>query len=194
MSKTQTHMHGRENAAGFNDYPAPLKDAYSSSVSHWLCIKQLTSLKMCNQNLSMARDGWVSAAAWTACLQADAGILAEKSVLCLLYWCPVALKTTLSIRSHSCRCSRHSLSICSASLCAVAPLHHLQKTWESLSVGQSIDTHSPQHSKDSTAQGCYTKPSRDRPRIVALSVREGKGGGLEGRRGERYLCFCTGRG
>lgn len=86
MSKTQTHMHGRENAAGFNDYPAPLKDAYSSSVSHWLCIKQLTSLKMCNQNLSMARDGWVSAAAWTACLQADAGILAEKSVLCLLYW------------------------------------------------------------------------------------------------------------
>lgn len=41
-------------------------------------------------------------------------------------------------------------------------------------MGQSIDTHSPQHTKDSTAQGYYTKPSRDRQRRVAVSVEEGK--------------------
>lgn len=52
-----------------------------------------------------------------------------------------------------------------------------------------IDTHSPQHCKDSTAQGCYTKPSRDKQRRVAVSVKEGeeKGGRVRGE--ERRALF-----
>lgn len=77
MSKAQTHMDGWENAAGFNDSSAPLKDAQHLS----LALHQTASLKKCNQNLSMAGDGLVSAAARAACLQAGVGILVENSVL-----------------------------------------------------------------------------------------------------------------
>ncbi len=56
-------------------------------------------------------------------------------------------------------------------------------------MGQSIDTHSPQHTKDSTAQGYYTKPSRDRHRRVAVSVEEGKEKGGRVRGDERRALF-----
>lgn len=54
-------------------------------------------------------------------------------------------------------------------------------------MGQSIDTQSPQHTEDSTAQGYYTKPSRDRQRRVAVSVIEGREKG-EGWRGREVVC------
>ena len=47
-------------------------------------------------------------------------------------------------------------------------------------MGQSIDTQSPQHTEDSTAQGYYTKPSGGRQRRVAVSVIEGRERGVGG--------------
>ena len=56
-------------------------------------------------------------------------------------------------------------------------------------MGQSIDTHCPQHTKDSSAQGYYTIPSRDRQRTVAVRVKEGKGKGGRVREEERKTLF-----
>lgn len=53
----------------FNVSSAPLMDAYSSSISHWLCIKQLTSLKMCNQK-SFYGQRWFSLCSCMNCMSA----------------------------------------------------------------------------------------------------------------------------